>query len=321
VAERIDVEWPLIGRDGDLAVIAAALRGGAGIVVSGPAGVGKSRLAREALAGHDGARWVRASGSARSVPLAAFVPLVGAMDGPDRTTLLMRAHAALQVASVVGIDDAHQLDDVSATLLHQAAVERTTRLVVTVREGALAPDAVTALWKDGLLARIDLGPLTVVQTGALVSAVLGGRLAQESARRLHHFTSGNPLWLRHLVPAELQAGRFAATVGVWSWTGGARLVPALAALLEAQLGALAPELAAVLELLAVGEPLDVAMVAGLTDREALEDAVALRLVTVDGQAVRLAHPLYGESVLTRAGPLRALRSGGPTGCATRSGSC
>lgn len=124
MAERIDVEWPLIGRDGDLAVIAAALRGGAGIVVSGPAGVGKSRLAREALAGHDGARWVRASGSARSVPLAPFVPLVGAMDEPDRTTLLMRAHAALQVAPVVGIDDAHQLDDVSATLLHQAAVER-----------------------------------------------------------------------------------------------------------------------------------------------------------------------------------------------------
>jgi hypothetical protein len=85
---------------------------------------------------------------------------------------------------------------------------------------------------------------------------------------------------------------------------------ALASLLEAQLGALAPELAAVLELLAVGEPLDVTMVAGLTDREALEDAVALRLATVDGQAVRLAHPMYGESVLTRAGPLRARRRRG-----------
>ena len=50
------------------------------MVVSAPAGVGKSRLAREALeaAAGDGAmtHWAQATGSAASVPLGAFAGLV-----------------------------------------------------------------------------------------------------------------------------------------------------------------------------------------------------------------------------------------------------
>ncbi|WP_164983866.1 AAA family ATPase, partial [Cellulomonas endophytica] len=43
--------WPLAGRDAELRAIAAATRPGApGVVLAGPAGVGKTRLAREAAA-------------------------------------------------------------------------------------------------------------------------------------------------------------------------------------------------------------------------------------------------------------------------------
>ncbi|GAA2071040.1 hypothetical protein [Actinomadura alba] len=61
---------------------------------------------------------------------------------------------------VLVADDAHLLDRASAALLLHLAQDGGTRLIVTVRLGAAAPDAVTALWKDDRLARLDLGPLT-----------------------------------------------------------------------------------------------------------------------------------------------------------------
>ncbi|MGO9753108.1 MAG: AAA family ATPase [Solirubrobacteraceae bacterium] len=69
--------WPLIGREQELERIAQARAAGrSGVVVEARAGVGKSRLARAALAQAEqrGAvtLWVQATRSAASVPLGAF---------------------------------------------------------------------------------------------------------------------------------------------------------------------------------------------------------------------------------------------------------
>jgi hypothetical protein len=74
--------WPLIGRDNELEHIGALLRARStgGVVVSGPAGVGKTRLSREAAALAtelgDATIWVRATRSAASLPLGAFGSLL-----------------------------------------------------------------------------------------------------------------------------------------------------------------------------------------------------------------------------------------------------
>lgn len=310
-----DAAWPLTGRDDELADIGAALRAGHGVLLAGTAGVGKSRLAREVLARQGSRRWVRASASSRDVPLGALAPLLGLDTDPPTAAadLLVRAHAALRAEpdAGLGVDDAHHLDGLSATLLHQAASEGRTRLVVTLRTGERAPDAVTALWKDGLLDRFDVAPLTVVDTGALLEAALGGRVESHSAARLHRLTSGNPLWLRHLVAAERRAGRFRGGPPVWRWDGAPRLDPALTALLADQLGDLPDGVRGILELLAVGEPLDPALLTALAGAAELDEAAARGLITVDAAgAVRPAHPLYGEAVLARGGPLRARRCRG-----------
>ncbi len=57
------------------------------------------------------------------------------------------------------VDDAHLLDDASATLVHQLASTRSAFVVLTVRSESPAPDPVVALWKDELAERIDLSPL------------------------------------------------------------------------------------------------------------------------------------------------------------------
>ena len=68
-------QWPLVGRSEELAVIAEATRAGAerarGIVLSGSAGVGKTRVAREAVEGcgprNAHRHWIIGTASARSV--------------------------------------------------------------------------------------------------------------------------------------------------------------------------------------------------------------------------------------------------------------
>ncbi|MGH3599890.1 MAG: AAA family ATPase, partial [Pseudonocardiaceae bacterium] len=154
--------WTLTGRDSELQFIAERLTGGEtrSVVIAGPAGVGKTRLAREALAaakrGGRVTRWAAGTSAAAAIPLGAvahLLPAVGAVSDP--LTLLQRAGAAIAEQGkghrlVIGIDDAHLLDELSVTLLHQLALTRTACVVLTVRTGEPAPDPVVTLWKNGL---------------------------------------------------------------------------------------------------------------------------------------------------------------------------
>jgi hypothetical protein len=65
--------WPLVGRQADLAEVARLRAEGVpGVALCGAAGVGKSRIAREAVAAaqEDGAltEWFQATNSAATVP-------------------------------------------------------------------------------------------------------------------------------------------------------------------------------------------------------------------------------------------------------------
>jgi hypothetical protein len=71
-----------VGREEELAWVAAQRRAGGccGVVVSGAAGVGKTRLARELLAagvgGGGASEWVPGTAAAASIPLGAFAGLI-----------------------------------------------------------------------------------------------------------------------------------------------------------------------------------------------------------------------------------------------------
>lgn len=314
--------WPLIGRNEELDVIEAALSrsdGRRSVVLAGPAGVGKTRLAREVLASADGRgaliRWVVGTESARALPLGAFSGLLGAV-GSDPTTLLPRTAAALldgtgRAGALVGVDDAHLLDDVSALLLHHLAVDSPASVVITVRSGMPAPDAVTRLWKEGLLERVELQCLSEIETADLLARVLDGQVGTSTTSRLWTMTGGNPLYLKLLVDGELAAGRLRPTQGVWRWAGDIEVAPGLAEQVTAHMGRTTRSVAAVLDVLALAEPLGVAELRALTRPSAVEVAEERGLVTVhsDGRRLhaRLAHPLYGEVRRESIGRVRARR--------------
>jgi DNA-binding NarL/FixJ family response regulator len=315
-------DWPLTGRAEELRFIGELIRrrdGPVGVVLAGAAGVGKTRLARETLAAAEQRgrliRWATATASARVLPLGAFAAMLGAV-GADPTRLLWQAIDALVAGAgragvVVGVDDAHLLDELSALLVHELALRRAATVVLTLRTGEPAPDAVTALWKDGHLARLELQPLSQEETATLLESVLAGPVHSAAARGLWMITSGNVLYLRQLVDGELEAGRLHEVAGVWQWTGQPRLSPGLAELVQTRMGRLPDEQREVVEVLAFGEPLGVPLLARLTDAVVVEQAEACGLIEVsaDGRRLqaRLAHPLYGEVQRARIGRLRARR--------------
>ena len=78
-------------------------------------------------------------------------------------------------------------------------------VIATVRNGQPAPDAVTALWKDGLLRRLELQPLSRSESDQLLRTALGSPPDRDCADRLWRLTAGNVLFLRQLVEQEQRA--------------------------------------------------------------------------------------------------------------------
>ena len=163
--------WPLVGRDAELRLLERTLREGAGAVVAGVPGVGKTRLLREAAAtARDGGASVErivASRSAASIPLGAFAhlrPDIATARGDDHPLGALRRELVRRSAGVplvLVVDDAHAVDTTSAALVHQLVAADEGQVLVALRSREPVPDAIVALWKDDLCERVELQPLRV----------------------------------------------------------------------------------------------------------------------------------------------------------------
>jgi DNA-binding CsgD family transcriptional regulator len=314
--------WPLVGRGDELALAQESLRRRSCVVLAGAAGVGKTRLAREVLAANAGGatpRWVAATRSAATVALGAFAHLVpgeslAVGEGQDRRAVIFDtivraiAHHSAQGRPVVGVDDAHLLDDASATLVHLLVTSGAARVVVTVRSGEPTPDPVVALWKDEHALRIEVQPLSRIEVNELLAATLCGTVDGGTARRLFDVTRGNALFLRELVDEGLASGALIEEAGVWRWDGPLRPGVRLRDLIAERLGGLDDTERDALELVALGEPLTGTVVDRLVPADVLRRLERRRVVEVgrvDGSLeLRLAHPLFGDVLLHDASPRR-----------------
>ncbi|MGU3583639.1 LuxR C-terminal-related transcriptional regulator [Rhodococcus sp. C26F] len=309
------INWQLIDRPDEFDTIRSQLTGdGQGAILIGAAGVGKTTLAH-LVADSLGSpvQWVAGTESARSIPLGAFAPLVDPSTTRDAVALVGSARQSLlrQGDIVLGVDDAHLLDQLSATLLQQLAIEHTVRIISTIRSGEPVPDAVTSLWKDDYLQRIELRPFTKEESIRLVRSVLGGQLEELSADVMWEMSGGNALFLRHLVEGALDAGHLVQTSGVWQLRGQTAATPGLAELLELRLDRAGQEVRAALGPLALCEPLDLDVLLRIAGEDAVDAAELRDLIRIepDGSRfdVRFSHPLLGEVVRGRMGTASARR--------------
>jgi DNA-binding CsgD family transcriptional regulator/DNA replicative helicase MCM subunit Mcm2 (Cdc46/Mcm family) len=304
------LSWRLIGRDRELDLIEEYRRRGDGaVVLAGDAGVGKSRLAREALARFEpGAQiyWVQATRSAASVPLGAFAGVL-----PDSTRsedplelLRLSVQSLGQLGAerqvVLGIDDAHLLDPSSAALVLELAVGSAVFVVITIRVGEPCEDAVISVWKDSGAARVALEALDRSQTESLAEEIVGGPIEQSARRWIYDTSLGNALYVRELVLGALAGGALVEVHGLWRMANHPPVSASLSELIAARMIGLTPACARAMELLALGEPLRVSELISLTGEEPLVEIEARGLTSISdagGEAeVRLSHPLYGEAI-------------------------
>ena len=305
----------LVGRSEELEFAARALAESGGVVLMGSAGVGKTRLARELMRASsdqdDGSEvWVSGTRSARDLPFGAFLHLLPELDLPglDRLGVMMLARRMVLRQSGVAhrllvVDDAHLLDDASASLVHQLVMARALKVVVTVRSGEPAPDAVVAIWKDGWLGCLDVQPLDRVALGELVTGLVGGHVDPRAVARVWDQTRGNALFCNELVRAAVAADVLARDGDVWHWRGNLPGTGRLWDLIAGRLSELDANETEALEVVAVADGADIALVDGLVGAPARLGLARRGLVEEQRVGKRtvlaLQHPLFGEAVRAR----------------------
>jgi hypothetical protein len=320
--------WPLVGRETQVARLGDLLArpDARGVVLAGPAGVGKTRLASECadIAAAQGFAAVRVSATkaVSSLPLGALAPLLVDADVGVDGDVAHRADLFRQCARglarwagdrrlLLVVDDAHQLDDVSAALVHQIATAGSGFVLVTVRTGEMAPEPIVALWKDEIAERIEVAGLEMTAVEELLTAVLGGVVELSSASRLAKQSEGNALFLRELTLGALADGTLRRVGGVWRLVGELAPSDRLGELVEARLESLDAAERTLLELVALGEPLGTSALERFSD-PGVAESLERKGLLVSGVAgrrleLRLAHPLYGDVLQSRMPRLRLMR--------------
>lgn len=159
----VPVNWVTAAHEPALALLELGVRTRIGAVLIGPSGVGKRTLAHEAAERLSPAfpkvNWVRATASGTAIPFAAFERLLEVPETGKTAAVLRSARGALGDGRLLVVDDAHLLDSLSAALLYQLAVSRKVRMLLTATvDSARVPAEISALWQNGLVARMDLDP-------------------------------------------------------------------------------------------------------------------------------------------------------------------
>lgn len=318
-------EAAFLGRDELLRQVVDHLRQHRGVVVAGAPWVGRTRLLREALDRFERPHVMcRPTAAGRGIPFAGLGSLAPSRPDAPGTWMEELLERLPGPGTVVAIDGAQYLDAHSALLLFRAVEEAAITAAVSVWRGHEAPDAVTNLWTDGLLPRVEVEPLDRAASDDLVRAALGGPVETSTLLALWDSCRGYPLLLREYLLGTQRAGGLVIRDGMWVAAGPLVHTPALADAARQVLSSQGRGERRALQMLAIGGPLrpelmDRLVPAEVLDRLEQQDLTALQptgegyalpapgwsAAIVDGlTSVRL-RLLYTE-LASRAAPLETL---------------
>ncbi|WP_298181940.1 LuxR family transcriptional regulator [Saccharomonospora sp.] len=333
--------YPVRGRDRELATLTGLLdntsgRRGAGMVLVGAPGTGKTTLLGALVERAEGFRVLRAEGSAAEStvrfagieqllrPLEALVPLLpkdraralrpvwglpdddggrtGSLAVPAAVSALLDL-AARQQPVLCCVDSAHLLDDASLSALTFAARRAHHACVVFVFtvDCTADPDADTETSVWGELPRLRLGRLGDEAAHALLRDRLGASLSHDLADPLLDVGHGNPLALVELADSLTPDHLCGRAVPPSSPPPEGRLCRTLGH----RLSALSAQAREVVALAGMSEGFDeqlTYLVLPHSHEEALAEATRSGLVVLDGDTIRTAADIVPSAVLAALTP-------------------
>jgi DNA-binding SARP family transcriptional activator len=323
---------PLVGREAELALIADLLEDARGgrtrwALLTGPAGIGKSRLAEAAREHAETTGWSVATARChddadtpshwvwrqllRGLPGADPDDPVGGLQAADRFALCDAIERLLAGASSAApllllIDDLQWADPDSLQVLRYLAVQLRAvplAVVATIRDDEAAPltELRTTLDRQPGVQHVRLPPLPVEAVAVIAHALTGVPPAADEVAQLQARSGGNAYFATELARL-LGTGQRELPAGVREAIGRRveRLPDDARGLLS--LGAVA------------GQDFDVGVLAAALDQpladvlDALDPAVATGLVTdEDGTRLAFAHGLLRDTLLAALSPAQRRR--------------
>ena len=241
------------------------------------------------------------------MPFSAFgpyLPTEGLGAGDDYTRLrravdAIVAHVPDGERVLIFVDDAHLLDEASAVLTAQLLSAPTAVLVLTVRSGDPVPDSIAALMKDEL-ERVELDVLDAGSTSEMLMTLLDGPTDAVTGRQLFDATRGNPLVVREVTAGLVAAGTLQRRGELWRLVGPIEVPNRLSELIASRLAGFDGSSKFVLETVAMGEPVGLAVFEAYDAGDAVEQLEHLGLIRVvpdeRRRQLRFSHPMYAAAV-------------------------
>jgi len=293
---------------------------GAGVLLAGAAGAGKTTMARhlvETYFGHACVVQVRGSAATAAVPFGALGFLLAGVAGTelDHPVVALQEASRVLVEQAAGrkllivVENAHELDAMSATVLTQLARARMAKLIVCVAGFSGVAGQFARLWSGGELLRLDLENFTRGESARFIESLVGGPVSRAASDALWELTAGNPLFLRLLVLEQRRAGSLVQREGVWVLAGRMVHSGEIVDVVRSWLEAFTPRQRTVLELLAFAAELPLELLQDRGDAAALDELQELDAVEVclsRPATVRLRQPLVAAVLRQMVQPGRSL---------------
>lgn len=290
----------LVGRGDELRAIEAAVENRKGLFFAGPAGVGKTRLLKEAKGvlerhGFDVIEIIGAQATAE-IPLAPLLGLVDLDQQGDLSRLVLSALTRRSRRSAVAmlVDDVQRLDEASASLVHRIAASEIAMVFATYRSTDPLSAAGESLWKDEHLDRVSVKPMSRLHQQELASLMIG-QVDAPSESWLWEVAAGHPLFLRELLVDADSNGRIRETSEGCSVARLDGVPPRLFELVGRNVTALDQHARRALEFVAIGGSVPSSVLVDIVGERALQRLLDDGLCVLRNQTLFLAHPLFGET--------------------------
>lgn len=320
---------PLVGREQVLARLEVCLRDHGALVVSGPSGVGRTRVLQEAarLASAAGREVETVTGTSTArqflfgatthllpprAPTEPHEALAAAIDGLERR--------ANQTGLVLLVDDADLLDPASGTLVHHVVrLGACPTVVTTCSDVPTLPDVVVSLWADLGADRVPLHPLSREELGTLLEGALAGPVSADLETQVWELTHGFPLTLRELIRGARDTGHlWQDDTGRWRAEGPLPVTDRLTERVRTAMRRLPDDLAAGLAELAMAAPVPAGAAVAVVGGDRIASLHRAGVIEIDGDppaaTVRFAQPIWAlalrDTAPAAATPGRAQRWAG-----------